>query len=141
MDGEISMRSALFEQDIKAKQAKEKEKSSQEEIILPTLVPLNGGSNQPKNNLSKQKMSKLLKIYKEFPEPILEQIAYLNKKFPSHPQIDRKSRHVAKEENIDLKIARALIIYEFFDTRDFFHQKIFDERSPEYRRIRKLLKL
>lgn len=138
MDGEISMRSALFEQDIKAKQAKEKEKSSQEEIILPTLVPLNGGSNQPKNNLSKQKMSKLLKIYKEFPEPILEQIAYLNKKFPSHPQIDRKSRHVAKEENIDLKIARALIIYEFFDTRDFFHRRFFDGifcSEPEGRRV------
>ena len=139
MDGERQLRSVLFEENASNKQDKNpKQPHRREEEIIPILIPLNTESEQWKNNPTHQKMSKLLEIYKEFPQPVLEQIDYLNKKFPTHPQIDRKSRHVAKEENIDIKIARSLVIYEFFETRDFFHRRFFDGifcSEPDGRRV------
>jgi hypothetical protein len=141
MEGELELRSILFGEEIITIPKKKKENNNIEnnaENIMPTLVPLNGSSNYIKNYVSKPKMSKLIKIYKEFPKPILEQLDYLDRKFPTHPQIERKARHLARQENIDLKIAKFLAIYEFFDTRDFFHRRFFDGifcSEPDGRRV------
>jgi hypothetical protein len=73
------------------------------------------------------KMSKWHKQYKDLPSEIKEQIAYLDKKFPTHPQIDRNARFLAKEGGLeDPKIARALSILDFFDTYEFLSKRFFE---------------
>lgn len=108
-----------------------------QDLQLPTLTSVKK-QLMVKNYPNQQKMSKLLKIHKDLPDALKEQIKYLNEKYPTHPMIDRKARHLAREEEIDIKIARDLAIYEFFDTRDFFHSRFFDgifACEPEGRRV------
>jgi hypothetical protein len=128
MEGQLKLRSKLFEE------IRQKDK---DKFLISTLTPIRKHL-AVKNYSIQQKMSKLIRTHKELPDAIKEQIKYLNEKFPAHPMIDRKARHLARQEEIDIKIARDLAIYEFFDTRDFFHSRFFDgifAAEPDGRRV------
>lgn len=128
MEGQLELRSNLFE---------EIRQTGPRDLQASTLTPVKKRLIV-KNYPIQQKMSKLIKIHKDLPDALKEQIKYLNEKYPTHPMIDRKARHLAREEEIDIKIARDLAIYEFFDTRDFFHTRFFDgifACQPDGRRV------